>query len=63
MILFNMKENLKISLRAVALLVCLFISILSSAGAISTLEGIYVIGGILNIGITSYAIYRFIKNE
>lgn len=56
-----MKETEKQSMRAVAMLVCVFVSFVASAGAISTLEPIYVICGILNALLISWVTYKQIK--
>lgn len=58
-----MKDTVKTSLRAVALLLWLFVTILASAGAFMAGEAIYVVGGILNILATAYCEYRIIINN
>ena len=58
-----MKETEKQSMRAVAMLLCIFVAFVASAGAISTLEPIYVIRGILNALVTSWSVYKKIKES
>lgn len=58
-----MKDTEKTSLRAVALLLCVFVSLVASAGAISTLETIYVVCGIFNAIITAFGTYKIIKSN
>jgi hypothetical protein len=58
-----MKETEKQSMRAVAILLCIFVAFVASAGAISTLEPIYVICGILNALIAAWIIYKKIKES
>lgn len=56
-----MKETLKTSLRAVALLLYLFVAILASAGAFSTGNAVYIIGGICNLIAAFIQIYMIIR--
>lgn len=56
-----MKETLKTSLRAVALLLYLFVAILASAGAFSTGDAVYIIGGICNLVAAFIQIYMIIR--
>lgn len=58
-----MKETLKTSLRAVALLLYLFVAILASAGAFSTGDAVYIIGGICNLIAASTVIYQIIRQN
>ena len=56
-----MKETLKTSLKAVALLLYLFVAILASAGAFSTGNAVYIIGGICNLIAAFIQIYMTIR--
>jgi hypothetical protein len=59
-----MKDTLKTSIKAVIMLLCLFVSIVSGAGAINygVTDGvIYIVAGIIQICMTCYCIYREIK--
>ena len=53
-----MTDIMKTKLRAVAFLLYIFIATVATAGAISTLEGIYIVAGILNIIAAAYIVYK-----
>ena len=58
-----MKDTLKTSFRAVAMLICFAFAIVASAGAFSTKEGIYIVAGIGNLLTAIYVIYTNIIKQ
>lgn len=58
-----MKDTLKTSFRAVVMLICFAFAIVSSAGAFSTKEGIYIVAGIGNLLAAIYVIYKRIYKQ
>ena len=58
-----MNETTKTKLEAVAMLVYLLIAAVTTAGAISTLEGIYIVAGIANLLCAGYSVYKKVINN
>ena len=58
-----MTEIMKTKLRAVAMLLYIFAAVVTSAGAISTLEGIYIAGGVCNLLCAAYVTYKEINKK
>ena len=58
-----MKEMMRTKLEAVAMLVYLLIATVTTAGAISTLEIIYIVAGVVNLICAAYAVYKKVINN
>lgn len=58
-----MNEITKTKLEAVAMLVYLLIAVIATAGAISTLEGIYIVAGVANLLCAAYSVYKKVINN
>ena len=57
----DMKDTLKTSFKAVAMLIYLAFAIVASSGAFSTREGIYIVAGIGNLLASLYVIYKYVN--
>ena len=53
-----MNEITKTKLEAVAMVVYLLIAVITTAVAISTLEGVYIVAGIANLLCAAYSVYK-----
>ena len=57
----DMKDTLKTSFKAVAMLIYLAFAIVASSGAFSTREDIYIVAGIGNLLASLYVIYKYVN--